>query len=146
MGNNKSRKERFMETLRSLSDNDLAQWIKSKRDRAKILRAIDRGRVTMRGVPPTLDGEPDWTITSLSAQCGLGYHGSSYIKFLWQTKSAGFGELLGYVENGKWIFHSEYLPKEFIRKVLNYWVEQSILEHELSKGEDPCPNDQEVQS
>ncbi len=108
--------------------NDVpSKQLPTKEGAAERLKEIQDGvkdgslKIVMMGTPPTLKGEPDWTVTKTTL------HGN--FEVLWQSVSAGFGGMMfRALEGGGCVIDTEMTSKEFAKKVLCKMIDDATLD------------------
>lgn len=99
----------------------------SEEERQNIARLCREGKVEAKD-PSALDSmldaintgkEPDWNVTKVELESSFGIH--------WATVSAGFGEVVFYLKDGKPHCDSEGMSKQFVMSVLAKLVDSATF-------------------
>jgi hypothetical protein len=83
------------------------------------------------GIPATAE-KPDFTITEVKfgEAWGPNEHNDGGIMLYWSTRSAGFGTFSFYLKEGEWHCDNECMGLEFVKSVLNFWVDNMRMEND----------------
>jgi len=109
--------KRYTEKL----EEELEAASKSAEDGKILMAASDE---CVQGIVENLDtgGKPDFTVTHAT----LRESSKNFVCVAWETKSAGFGELTFYRENGHLMVDLEAMGKDFAKRVLAKLVDEAV--------------------